>query len=235
MEIKLVGNAKNTQPTKSSEVENWRSLIMDGTLVLHGLGGGHLRRILLTMEEGFVQTGTVGEKSLQDTVVEATGINQRLRVEKTVTIQNKSAEQLYNFWRNFENLPTFMHHLKSVNTINATRSHWIAKTLLGTTIEWDAQVVTDLKSTLISWISVEGSEIDNSGFVRFKAAPEGRGTEVKVVLEYNPPGGALSATIAKLFGEEPEQQLSSDLRRFKMLMETGEIATIEGQSCGRRS
>ena len=236
MEMKLVGNAQNTQPRTSSEVENWRSLIMNGTLILHGLGEGHLRRILLTMEEGsFTQTGAIGEKSLQDTIIEATGVTQRLRVEKTVTIQNKSPEQLYNFWHNFENLPTFMHHLKSVNTITPIRSHWIAKIPLGNTIEWDAQIVTDLKDTLISWVSVEGAEIDNSGFVRFKAAPEGRGTEVKVVLEYNPPGGALSATIAKLFGEEPEQQLSSDLRRFKMLMETGEIATIEGQSCGRQS
>lgn len=236
MEIKLVGNAKNTQPRTSNEIEHWRSLIMNGPLILHGLGEGHLRRILLTMQEdNFIPASPISEKSLQDTIVEATGLNQRLRVEKTVTIQNKSAEQLYNFWHNFENLPTFMQHLKSVNPISPTRSHWIAKGPLGTTIEWDAQIVTDLKDTFISWISVEGSEIDNCGFVRFKSAPEERGTEVKVVLEYNPPGGALSATIAKLFGEEPEQQISGDLRRFKMLMEAGEIATIEGQSCGRRS
>ena len=236
MEIKLVGNAQNTQPRNYSEVENWKSLIMNGSLILKGLGEGYLRRILLTIEEDrFIQTGAIGEKSLQDTIIEATGLNQRLRVEKTVTIQNKSAEQLYDYWHNFENLPTFMQHLKSVSTINPTRSHWVAKAPLGMSIEWDAQIITDVKDTLITWISVEGAEIDNSGLVRFRAAPEGRGTEVKVVLEYNPPGGALSSAIAKLFGEEPEQQITSDLRRFKMLMETGEIATIEGQSCGRQS
>ena len=236
MEMKLAGNPRNTQLTTSNEIENWRSLIMDGALVSQGLGNEHLRKILLTVGgNGFIQPTVTEEKGLQDAIIDATGLNQRLRVEKTVTIQNKSPEQLYSFWRKFENLPTFMHHLKSITTISPTRSHWVAKAPLGTTVKWDAQVVADLKDKLISWISVEGAEIDNSGFVRFRPAPEGRGTEVKVVLEYNPPGGALSAAIAKRFGEEPEQQISGDLRRFKMLMETGEIATVEGQSCGRQS
>ena len=236
MEMRLAGNPRNTQPRTSNEVEIWRSLIMDGALISQGLGDAHLRRILLTVgEDCFIQPSVTEEKSLQDTIIDATGLNQRLRVEKTVTVQNKSPEQLYSFWRKFENLPTFMHHLKSVTTISQTRSHWVAKAPLGTAVKWDVQIVADLKDKFISWISVEGAEIDNSGFVRFKLAPEGRGTEVKVVLEYNPPGGALSAAIARLFGEEPEQQISGDLRRFKMLMETGEIATVEGQSCGRQS
>ena len=181
MEIKLVGNAQNTQPRSSSEVENWRSLIMNGSLILHGLGEGHLRRILLTMEgNSFIPMGPIGEKSLQDTIIEATGVNQRLRVEKTVTIQNKSAEQLYNFWHNFENLPTFMQHLKAVNTISPTRSHWVAKAPLGNTIEWDAQIVTNLKDKLITWVSVEGAEIDNSGLVRFKSDLKGAVLKLKL-------------------------------------------------------
>jgi uncharacterized membrane protein len=173
---------------------------------------------------------------LQDKVVEATGLDKPIRVEKTVTIQNKSAAELYQVWHNFENLPTFMKHLKSVTVMNSTnRSHWVANAPLGTSVEWDATIIDDRENQLISWASVPGATVENSGFVRFQAAPAGRGTEVKVVLEYSVPGGGVTAAIASLFGENPEQQIGDDLRRFKMLMETGEIATTEGQSCGRRS
>lgn len=236
MEIKLVENPQNTQLGTSSEIERLKSLIMSEALILKVLGKRSLRRTLLAIEEGSnVQPSTTSENSLQDTIIAATGLNQILQVEKTITIQNKSPEELYSFWHKFENLPSFMEHLRSVTMISPTRSHWVAKAPLANNISWDAEIISDLENQLITWISVEGAEVDNSGLVRFKPAPPGRGTEVKVVLEYNPPGGAFSAAIAKLFGEEPEQQLSGDLRRFKMLMETGEIATIEGQSCGRQS
>lgn len=155
-----------------------------------------------------------------------------MKVEKTVTIQNKSAEELYRFWHDFENLPTFMQHLKSVTVINETRSHWVAKAPLGTNVEWDADIITDQKNQLITWKSVAGADIANSGFVQFKSAPANRGTEVKVVMEYSLPGGGLTSAIAKLLGEEPEQQVGEDLRHFKMLMEAGEIATTEGQPTG---
>lgn len=157
-----------------------------------------------------------------------------MKVEKTVTIQNKSAEELYRFWHDFENLPTFMQHLKSVTVINKTRSHWVAKAPLGKSVEWDADIITDQENQLITWKSVAGADIDNSGFVQFKSAPTDRGTEVKVVMEYNLPGGGLTSAIAKLFGEDPEQQVGDDLRHFKMLMEAGEIATTEGQPTGHK-
>jgi len=105
---------------------------------------------------------------------------------------------------------------------------------MGNSVQWNAEIVRDEENRLIAWASVEGSDIDNSGFVRFQSAPAGRGTEVKVVIEYNPPGGAIGAGAAKLFGEAPEQQIASDLRRFKQLMEAGEIATTEGQPSGRK-
>ena len=161
-----------------------------------------------------------------------TGINKAIKVEKTVTI-NRSAEELYSYWHNFENLPTFMKHVKSVQVIDMRRSHWVANAPMGQTIEWNADIINDQPNQLIAWASEEGAEIDNSGFVRFQPAPDNRGTEVKVVMEYNVPGGMLTAAIAKLFGEEPEQQIGDELRRFKQLMETGEIATTEGQSRGQ--
>ncbi|WP_289501102.1 SRPBCC family protein [Gloeocapsopsis sp. IPPAS B-1203] len=163
---------------------------------------------------------------------EAIGLNQPIKVEKTVTI-NKPAAELYSYWHDFAKLPTFMKHLESVTVIDSKKSHWVAKAPLDTSVEWDAEIIQEKENELIAWASAEDADIENSGFVRFKPAPENRGTEVKVVLEYNPPGGAIASAVAKLFGEEPEQQIGDDLRRFKQLMEAGEIATTEGQPSGR--
>ncbi|MBO3464343.1 SRPBCC family protein [Aetokthonos hydrillicola Thurmond2011] len=167
-------------------------------------------------------------------------MSQPIKVEKTVTI-NKPAEELYRFWHNFENLPRFMKYLQDVKVHNnkressghATRTHWTTSGALGVRVEWDADIIEDRENELIAWASVEGADVDNSGFVRFRPAPGDRGTEVKVVTKYNPPGGAIGATIAKIFGKEPEQQIGDDLRRFKMMMEAGEIATTEGQPTGK--
>lgn len=159
-------------------------------------------------------------------------MNNSVRIEKTVTI-NKSADELYRFWHDFEQLPKFMKHLKFVKVYDEKRSHWIANAPLGGSVEWDADILEDRENEFISWAAVEGADVHNSGFVRFTKAPGDRGTEVLVMMEYNPPGGTLGAAIAKIFGEEPEQQIGDDLRRFKMLMEAGEIATTEGQPRGK--
>jgi uncharacterized membrane protein len=177
--------------------------------------------------------GTLAYKAATDKggIQEALGMDKTIKVEKTVTI-NKPADELYRFWRKLDNLPHFMKHLKSVTVIDDKRSHWVANAPMGATVEWDADIIEERENEFISWASVEGADIDNSGFVRFKKAPGDRGTEVKVVMEYAPPGGAVTSAIAKLFGEEPEQQIGDELRRFKMLMEAGEIATTEGQPKG---
>jgi len=227
--MELNSATSSNQPENLSDAERWGFLITGGALVLTGLSQRSLRGALLAIAGGsLAYHGATAEKSLQDKAIEATGLDKSIRVEKTVTIQNKSPEELYRFWHNFENLPTFMKHLKSVTVIDDRRSHWIAKAPLGNSAEWDAEIITDQENQLISWASVEGADVDNSGFVRFKPAPQGRGTEVKVVIEYSPPGGGLTAALAKVFGEEPEQQIGDDLGRFKMLMEAGEIATTEG-------
>lgn len=227
------GDKLSTSQTEASEVERWASLISGGAMVLMGLKQGSLRGALTALAGGgLLYQGATKQSTIQQ-AQEAIGINQPIKVEKTVTI-NKSAEELYRFWHNLENLPTFMKHLKSVKVYNEKRSHWIANAPLGNSVEWDAEILEDRENEFISWASVEGADVDNSGFVRFQKAPGDRGTEVKVVLEYNPPGGALGATVAKLFGEEPKQQIGDELGRFKMLMEAGEIATTEGQPSGRK-
>jgi uncharacterized membrane protein len=157
-----------------------------------------------------------------------------VRVHKAIII-NRPAEELYAFWRKFENLPRFMLHLESVDTTSPERSHWVAKGPLGARVQWDAEVVEDRRGELIAWRSLPGADVDNTGTVRFEPAVGGRGTIVRVALEYKPPGGVVGAKVAKLLGESPEKQIPDDLRRFKQLMETGEIPTTEGQPAGRRS
>ncbi|MBD6620203.1 cyclase [Komarekiella sp. 'clone 1'] len=227
------GDNPNISQSEASETERWASLIGGGALVLMGLRQGSLRGALTALAGGgLIYQGATKQSTIQQ-AQEAMGVNQPIKVEKTVTI-NKPADELYRFWHNFENLPTFMKHLKSVKVYNEKRSHWIANAPLGNSVEWDADILEDRENEFISWASVEGADVDNSGFVRFQKASGDRGTEVKVVLEYNPPGGALASVVAKLFGEEPEQQIGDELRRFKMLMEAGEIATTEGQPSGHQ-
>jgi uncharacterized membrane protein len=145
-----------------------------------------------------------------------------IHVRKSLVI-NHSPEELYRFWHNFENLPRFMYHLESVQPTGDRRSHWVVKGPAGTMVEWDAEITEDRPNELIAWRSLEGSDVDNQGVVRFERAPGNRGTIVRVEIEYNPPGGIIGATIAKLFGKEPGQQVQDDLRRFKQLIETGEV------------
>jgi uncharacterized membrane protein len=232
----IVPNQPNqaSETSNVSDTERWATLIGGSAMVLLGLRQGSLRGALTALAGGgLIYRGVTAQTGIQDTIQNTLGMNQSIRVEKTVTVSNKSPEELYHFWRNFENLPHFMKHIKHVTVINETRSHWIATAPMGGSVEWDAEIINDQENRLIAWASVEGADIDNSGFVRFQSAPAERGTEVKVVIEYNPPGGAVGDAIAKLFGEEPQQQIGDDLRRFKMLMETGEIATTEGQSRGK--
>ena len=149
---------------------------------------------------------------------------QGVKVEKVVAI-NRPASELYDFWRNFENLPRIMAHLQSVTVQDDTHSHWVAKAPFGKTVAWDAEIINEVPGEMIAWRSTEQADIPNTGSVRFKALPAGRGTEVKVNLEYNPPAGVIGAVVAKIWGEEPNQQVADDLRHFKSLMEAGEIPT----------
>lgn len=154
-----------------------------------------------------------------------------VHVTKSLVV-NASPEELYQFWRDFENLPRFMRHLESVRATGFNRFHWVAKAPAGTTVEWDAVVTDERPGELIAWRSVEGSEVENSGSVKFERLPGDRGTVVRVEFDYTPPGGALGAIVAKLFGEEPQQQVDGDIRRFKQLIETGEVVVSDATLSG---
>jgi uncharacterized membrane protein len=141
-----------------------------------------------------------------------------VKLEHAVAI-NRSPEELYGFWRNIENLPTFMKQLESVRVLDNGRSHWIVKAPAGKSVEWEAEIHNDLENHLIAWRSLPGADLNNAGSVHFRSLPDGR-TEVKVVMSYEPPFGRFGLEVAKLLGEDPLRQLQDDLWRFKQMMET---------------
>lgn len=155
-----------------------------------------------------------------------------IRFKKSIVI-NRSPEEVYRFWRNFENLPRFMPHLRSVRETGHNRFHWVAKGPAGKSVEWEAELIQDEPNRLIAWRSCDGADVDNRGSVRFETATGGRGTIVKVEIDYRPPAGVLGATAARIFGQAPEKQVKVDLLRFKQMLETGVVATTEGQPAGR--
>jgi uncharacterized membrane protein len=161
------------------------------------------------------------EDALEIAAVEPTK-EQRRTVRRSITVNCTPAEA-YAFWHNFENLPRFMQHLESVTVDGDGYSHWKAKAPAGKSVEWDAQLVADRPNEMIAWRSLPGSDVHHEGRVHFGAAPGGRGTEIHVELRYDPPAGSIGATIAKLFREEPSQQVKDDLFHFKQVMEVGEV------------
>lgn len=144
-----------------------------------------------------------------------------IQVEKSIVIA-KSPEELYAFWRNFENLPNIMSHLESVTGTRGKRSHWVAKGPAGVPIEWDAEIMEDKKNEMISWRALADADVPNEGTVYFKKAGDGQ-TELRVSMEYTLPGGEIGAALAEFFGEDPARKIEDDLNNFKEAVEGGEI------------
>jgi uncharacterized membrane protein len=155
-----------------------------------------------------------------------------VRVQQSLTI-NRSREDVYQFWRNFANLPRFMRNLESVETLGDKRSKWTAKGPVGMQVSWEAETIEDVENELLRWKSVQGSQIATTGTIQFRQAPGKRGTEVRVLMTYDPPGGQLGAAVANLFGASAEMEIKQDLRRFKAILETGEVASTCGQPRGK--
>ncbi len=150
---------------------------------------------------------------------------------RSITVK-RPRQEVFAFWRDLGNLPRFMHHLLRVEAAGGRASHWVARGPAGSEIEWNAEIVDEEPNEFISWRTVEGSEIQHTGSVRFTDAPADRGTEVEVDLAYGAPGGKVGTIVAKVLGEEPQQQITDDLRRFKQVMETGEVLLSDGSPEG---
>jgi len=219
-----------------SETERLISLVAGGALAVFGLSRRSLPGfVVAALGGGLVCRGMTGHCN----VYQALGVNTAdhspqasipaghgAKVEESITI-NKSPEELFRFWRDLTNLSRFMSHVKSVTTTGVNLSHWVVEGPFGN-VEWDAEIITEKPNELIGWKSLQGSTVDTAGSVHFQKAPGDRGTEVKVSLKYNPPGGQVGAAVAWLLGLDPKQLVRDDLRRFKQLMETGTVATNAG-------
>jgi len=235
----------STASQNVNDRERWVSVVLGSAVAAYGLTRRSIAgTVIAGLGGALVWRGASGHCAVYDalgitSIPESDGdrsnvsvpYGRGVRVEQTVTI-GLPPEEIYAFFRNFENLPRFMSHLQSVKVLDDKRSHWVTKGPAGSDAEWDAEIINEIPNELIGWRSVEGSQIDNAGSVHFKPNPGGRGTDVKVILRYDPPGGLLGAVTAKIFGEDPGHQVKEDLRALKMLLETGEIATTEGQPNG---
>jgi uncharacterized membrane protein len=236
-------NALPHIPTNVSAPERWVSLVGGAALVGYGisrktpslwalLSGGYLLyrattgNCLISHAAGFSTSDSTRPQS-------AIAARHGTRVDHAVTIA-RPVTDVYRFWRDFENLPHFMTHLLDVDTTTDGKSHWVAKGPLGLKVEWDAEIITDTPNQVIGWKSLPGSDVDTAGSVRFRELGDGRGTEVRVELKYDPPAGQFGTFWAKLFGENPNRQVREDLRRLKQILEAGEVPTVAGQPHGKR-
>ena len=145
-------------------------------------------------------------------------------VGRTVTI-NRPRQELYERWRDFTRFPDFMDNVREIVTLDEKRSRWTIEAPMGATVQVITRIVEDIPGETIAWISEPDSQIETDGRVEFADAPPGRGTYVRLLIRYKPPAGSLGRAIAKVMQREPNVQARRDLRRFKQLMETGEVAT----------
>ncbi len=224
--------------TNVHPVERWLSVLGGGALAISGLSKGRSGIGRTLTGAALLKRGISGHCDAYRllgirTAPSAATIPYELgvRARAAVTVA-APRDKVFQFWQQLENLPRFMTHLISVQSLGNKRSHWVAKGPAGREVAWDAETINEIENELIAWKSLPGSDVASAGSVRFKDAPGGRGTEIRVELQYDPPGGLLGAYVAHLFGREPEQEINADLIRLKQFLESGEFATIEGQPKG---
>lgn len=211
--------------------ERWATLIGGGLLVRWGLRQGGASGLIGLALGGVMAwagangrlpmgAGSLGSNRQEGDLARRKGWSSAAATATSVTI-NKPAEELYRFWRNFSNLPQVMEHIETIEVLDDKRSRWTVKGPAGSTVTWEAIVTDDQPNRRIAWESAADADVRNAGWVEFQPAPGDRGTEVKALIVYEPPGGQIGRWVAKLFREEPGAQMRDDLRRFKQVMETG--------------
>ena len=246
MELEFPGDADDARVRSArniSDLERWVSLAAGTGLALYGLSRRRSAGWFLTAVGGvLLQRGATGHCPTYEALgVNTAGTGEDTRralggqagahVEESVTI-NRPIEELYRFWRNLENLPQFMQHLESVERVTDTLSRWRARGPGGKIVEWNAEIINEVPNKVIGWRSIEGSDVVSAGSVNFEDAGPGRGTHVRVRMQYSPPGGKVGAAVARLIGRDAASDIREDLQRFKQLVETGEVPTTKGQPHG---
>jgi uncharacterized membrane protein len=246
MEMQFPGDRRDVRARSRrniSELERWGSVAAGTALTLFGLSRRRPSGFVLAILGGLlIRRGALGHCEVYDALdlntASSSGDTRRVLAGKggslvdEATIVNRPAAELYQFWRNLENLPQFMHHLESVEQISETLSRWRARGPGGATVEWTAEIINEVPNQLIAWRSIEGSDVVSAGSVHFEDAGGNRGARIRVRLQYSPPGGKVGAAVAKLLGRDAATEIREDLRRFKQLREAGEVATTKGQPRG---
>lgn len=209
------------EDSRSFDFQRWGSLVGGGALTIFGLSRKSKAGLALAAAGGYLTyRGATHNSSAEEH-----------HAESSFAI-NCTQEKAFAYWRKLENLPRFMRHLESVKATDGTRSEWSAIGPMGKSIRWTAEIVEERENEWIVWRSLPGSDIECTGAVSFLPAVGGRGIIVTASLEYHPPAGKLGSALATLTGRSPEFGIREDLRRFKALMESGEVPTTEGQSHG---
>jgi uncharacterized membrane protein len=224
----------STHPTSSaslSALENWLALSAGTALLVYGASRRSTVGAWVAVSSlPLLYRGTTGRwpavvgngqpsETTRGALADSRGIHVRESVRLDVPV-----EQVYGFWRRLENLPRFMKYLDRVTEHSDRRSRWVAAGPAGLAVEWDAEIINEVENALLAWRSLPGADVVTAGSVNFHSIRDGRGTEVRVNLQYAPPAGKAGALIASLFGREPSQTIREDLRRLKQLLEAGEIA-----------
>ncbi|MFP4093032.1 MAG: SRPBCC family protein [Cyclobacteriaceae bacterium] len=236
-EIKLPQpHARGTSLVNVSDNERIISAVVGGFLTAIGFyRGSWLGSLLALTGTGLVYRAASGYCPVNEQM------NREVELEKSpliiasrsMTIR-KSPDEVYAFYRKLENLPRFMKHVKEVREISDTRSYWtVTFPRFKQDLSWEAEIVDDEPGKRISYRSLPGAKVDNSGEIYLKEAPSARGTEIKVTLSYRPPQGDLGKQVAKLFNKAFEQMVRDDLHRLKQYLETGEVVSTEGQPAAR--
>lgn len=234
--------AASTCPAQNvGDTERMASMVGGGALALYGLTRGTVGGTLLALfGGGLLYRGLTGHCSAYAALGISTATprgartsipaGRGLKMERSIVVARPAAE-LYRFWRNLRNIPSFMQHIHSIS-VEGNRSHWVARCPVGFSLQWEAEIINDHPNELIAWRSLPGSGVDSAGSVHFQPAPGG-GTRVTVVMKYDPPAGRWGAAAAQLFGHNPEAQLETDLQRFKELMESGQAPSVPGPTMAR--
>jgi uncharacterized membrane protein len=246
MEMQFPGDARDRRARSRRNVgdlERWGSIVAGSALALYGFSRRRPSGLFLAaMGVLLVRRGAIAHcdiyQALDLSTASGSGDSRKAlggsggsQVEEAVTV-NRPAADLFQFWRNLENLPRFMQHLDSVTVISDTESRWRARGPHGRPIEWTAEIINEIPNELIAWKSLNGSDVVSAGSVHFDEAGADRGTRIRVRLQYSPPGGKIGTAVAKLLGRDAASEIREDLRRFKQLVEAGEVATTNGQSRG---
>ena len=241
-QVRDTGSAAGRPYVNVGRAERWASVLGGGLLAAYGLSRPNLGGLALAAIGGaLIYRGATGHCDCYAALGvstagrgPATGVpaGAGWRVEASVTV-HRPAGDLYLYWRNFENLPNFMRHLRSVKQ-EGGRYRWTAEAPLGASVGWEAEIVNDKPGELIAWRSLPGSQVDTAGSVHFRRAPDGAGTEVHVEMKYNPPAGRAGAALAWLFGDDAERQVRDSLLAFKQRMESGAAQTAREPAPARR-